>query len=104
MIAVGEIRDWHTADLAIKAAYSGHLVIASLHTNSIDTTLLRLKSLGCSEFLIGYCLRGIITQSLNTINGMVQLTSTILLCEKPYIMTDIHRQLTDFIKYNILLE
>ena len=104
VIAVGEIRDKHTADIAINAAYSGHLVIASLHTNSIDTTLLRLKSLGCSEFLIGYCLRGIITQSLDNRNDQLQLNSAILLCKKPYIMTDIHNQLTDFIKYNILLE
>ena len=64
IIAIGEIRDAKTADIVLQAAYSGHLVIASLHTNSIEATLLRLQSLGCSPFLISYCLRGIIAQDL----------------------------------------
>ena len=52
VIAIGEIRDANTADIVLQAAYSGHLVIASLHTNSVETTLLRLQSLGCSPFFL----------------------------------------------------
>ena len=65
VIAIGEIRDNQTAETVINAAYSGHLVIASLHTNDIEATLLRLSNLGVSPFLISYCLRGIIAQSFN---------------------------------------
>ena len=50
VIAIGEIRDANTADIVLQAAYSGHLVIASLHTNSVETTLLRLQSLGAHLF------------------------------------------------------
>ena len=50
VIAIGEIRDRKTAEAVINAAYSGHLIIASLHTNSIETTLLRLSNLGISPF------------------------------------------------------
>ena len=79
VIAIGEIRDKTTADLVLNAAYSGHLVLASLHTNSIKATLLRLYSLGCDPFLISYCLRYIISQELTTnknhtikLNGSIQ--------------------------------
>ncbi len=105
IIAVGEIRDQHTAEVALHAAYSGHLVLASLHTNAIDTTLLRLSSLGCSPFLISYCLRGIISQSLSlSSEGVFELTSHLLLCkDPPYIIQDITKELSDFLNYNILL-
>ena len=104
VIGIGEIRDANTAKIVLQAAYSGHLVIASLHTNSIETTLLRLQSLGCSPFLISYCLRGIISQELVTSKQQtIELKSNILLCNDPLIITDIEKELTAFIKHNKLI-
>lgn len=64
VIMLGEIRDKDTAAIALEAAYTGHLVVSSLHTHSVHATLMRLKSLGCDPFLVGYALRGIIAQEL----------------------------------------
>ncbi|MEC8678759.1 MAG: ATPase, T2SS/T4P/T4SS family, partial [Candidatus Margulisiibacteriota bacterium] len=103
VIAVGEIRDKQTAEIVINAAYSGHLVIASLHTNTIETTLLRLKNLGCSPFLISYCLRGIISQKLIQSKTKTQLSSSILQCIKPHIITDLEKDLSLFLKNNNII-
>jgi type II secretory ATPase GspE/PulE/Tfp pilus assembly ATPase PilB-like protein len=104
VIAVGEVRDKQTAEIVLNAAYSGHLVIASLHTNTIETTLLRLKNLGCSPFLISYCLRGIISQKLIQSKGKTQLSSSILQCSKPYIITDLEQDLSLFLKNNKIID
>jgi type IV pilus assembly protein PilB len=47
---VGEIRDLETADIAIKAAQTGHLVLSTLHTNDAPTTLTRLRNMGIAPF------------------------------------------------------
>ena len=49
---VGEIRDLETADIAIKAAQTGHLVLSTLHTNDAPTTLTRLMNMGVAPFNI----------------------------------------------------
>ena len=49
---VGEIRDLETADIAIKAAQTGHLVMSTLHTNDAPTTLTRLLNMGVAPFNI----------------------------------------------------
>ena len=49
---VGEIRDLETADIAIKAAQTGHLVLSTLHTNDAPTTLTRLLNMGVAPFNI----------------------------------------------------
>lgn len=64
VIMVGEIRDEVSAKVALDAAYTGHLVIATLHTADCKSTLLRLQSLGLESFMVGYCLKGIISQRL----------------------------------------
>ena len=64
IIMVGEIRDAQTAHIALEAAYTGHLVLSSLHTHDAKSTLLRLKHFGCDPFLVSYALRGIISQHL----------------------------------------
>ena len=105
VIAIGEIRDKQTAQTVINAAYSGHLIIASLHTNSIETTLHRLANLGCSPFLISYCLRGIISQTLRYKNQRPQLESDLLICQyPPVIISDIKKELTEFMKKNIRIK
>ena len=52
IIMVGEIRDLETADIAMKAAQTGHLVLSTLHTNDAPTTLTRLRNMGVAPFNI----------------------------------------------------
>ena len=52
VIMVGEIRDMETADIAIKAAQTGHLVLSTLHTNDAPTTLTRMRNMGIAPFNI----------------------------------------------------
>jgi type IV pilus assembly protein PilB len=52
IIMVGEVRDLETADIAIKAAQTGHLVLSTLHTNDAPTTLTRLLNMGVAPFNI----------------------------------------------------
>ena len=52
IIMVGEIRDLETADIAIKAAQTGHMVLSTLHTNDAPTTLTRLQNMGVAPFNI----------------------------------------------------
>ena len=52
VIMVGEIRDLETADISVKAAQTGHLVLSTLHTNDAPTTLTRLRNMGVAPFNI----------------------------------------------------
>lgn len=64
VIMVGEIRDGETADLAVQAALTGHLVFSTLHTNNAATALPRLLEMGIEPFLIASTVRAIIGQRL----------------------------------------
>jgi len=64
VIMVGEIRDEETASLAINAALTGHLVLATIHTNSAAGTIARLVDMGAEEFLLVSTLRVAIGQRL----------------------------------------
>ena len=64
IIAVGEIRDGETADIALRAAITGHLVLSTLHTNDAPSTIDRLLDMGVESFLISSALKGIISQRL----------------------------------------
>lgn len=64
IIMVGEIRDQETAQLAVQAALTGHLVFSTLHTNSAAGTLARLKDIGVEDFLLASSLAGIVSQRL----------------------------------------
>lgn len=64
VIMVGEIRDTETADLAVQAALTGHLVFSTLHTNNAATCLPRLLDMGIEPFLIASTVRIIIGQRL----------------------------------------
>ncbi len=64
VILVGEIRDAETAELAVRAALTGHLVLSSLHTNDAVSAVSRLEDLGIEPFLIAAVLRGVIAQRL----------------------------------------
>jgi general secretion pathway protein E len=64
IIMVGEIRDFETADNAIQAALTGHLVMSTLHTNDAPSSVTRLLDLGVPSFLINSVLIGVIAQRL----------------------------------------
>ncbi|MET4696324.1 general secretion pathway protein E [Endozoicomonas sp. NE40] len=64
IIMVGEIRDLETADMAIQAALTGHLVISTLHTNDAPSAVTRLMELGVPAYLIKATLLGIMAQRL----------------------------------------
>jgi type II secretory ATPase GspE/PulE/Tfp pilus assembly ATPase PilB-like protein len=64
VIMIGEIRDAETADIAIKAALTGHLVLSTLHTNSAVSAVTRLADMGVAPFLIGATLRLVVAQRL----------------------------------------
>lgn len=64
IIMVGEIRDRETAEVAIQAALTGHLVLSSLHTNNAPASITRLIDIGVQPFLIGATLLGILAQRL----------------------------------------
>lgn len=64
VLMVGEIRDEETADTALKAAMTGHLVFSTLHTNTAAGTVTRLIDIGCEPFLIGSTMNAIIAQRL----------------------------------------
>jgi type IV pilus assembly protein PilB len=53
VIMVGEIRDYETAEIAVKAALTGHLVLSTLHTNDAPSTVARLVNMGIEPFLVG---------------------------------------------------
>src|SRR5688572_9208849 len=64
IIMVGEIRDFDTADMAIQAALTGHLVFSTLHTNDAPTSITRLLDLGAPAYLLNSTLLGVMAQRL----------------------------------------
>jgi type IV pilus assembly protein PilB len=64
IIMVGEIRDFETAEIAIKAALTGHLVLSTLHTNDAPSTITRLLNMGIEPFLVSSSLILILAQRL----------------------------------------
>ena len=64
IILVGEIRDLETAEVAIQAALTGHLVFSTLHTNDAPSALTRLEDLGVKPFLVSTAVQGVLAQRL----------------------------------------
>ncbi len=64
IILVGEIRDFETAEIAIKAAMTGHLVLSTVHTNDAPSTISRLMNMGIEPFLVGTSVHLICAQRL----------------------------------------
>ncbi|HMV38748.1 MAG TPA: type II secretion system ATPase GspE [Plasticicumulans sp.] len=64
VIMVGEIRDPETADIAIQASMTGHLVLSTLHTNSAVGAIARLRDMGVEPFLLASSLIGVLAQRL----------------------------------------
>jgi type IV pilus assembly protein PilB len=64
IILVGEIRDFETAEIAVKAALTGHLVLSTLHTNDAPSTINRLMNMGIEPFLVASSLNLVCAQRL----------------------------------------
>ena len=64
IIMIGEIRDGETAEIAVRASITGHLVVSTLHTNSTASSVARLEDMGIESYLIADSLVGIIAQRL----------------------------------------
>jgi len=76
VVMVGEIRDLETAEIAVQASLTGHLVLSTLHTNSAVGTVTRLRDMGVEPFLLSSSLIGVLAQRL------VRLLCTH--CKRPY--------------------
>ncbi|WP_300350557.1 GspE/PulE family protein [Clostridium sp.] len=64
IIMIGEIRDTETAQIAIRSAITGHLVLSTLHTNDAPSSILRLEDMGVQRYLIANAVKGVIAQRL----------------------------------------
>jgi general secretion pathway protein E len=64
IIMIGEIRDLETAQIAVQAALTGHMVLSTLHTNSSAATVARLRDMGLEDYLLTATLNGIMAQRL----------------------------------------
>jgi type IV pilus assembly protein PilB len=64
VVMVGEIRDKETAEIAVQAALTGHLVLSTLHTNDSPTTFTRLVDMGVEPFLVSSSMLGVLAQRL----------------------------------------
>lgn len=64
VIMIGEIRDLETAEIAARAALTGHLVLSTLHTNSAASAITRLRDMGLEDYLLAAVLRGVLSQRL----------------------------------------
>ncbi len=80
VIMVGEIRDFETAEIAIHASLTGHLVFSTLHTNDAASAVTRLIEMGVQPFLISTSLLGVLAQRL--------VRKLCMKCRTPYIPTD----------------
>ena len=64
IILVGEMRDFETAEIGLRAAMTGHMVLSTLHTNDSVSTAMRLIDMGCDAYLVASSLRAIMAQRL----------------------------------------
>ncbi len=64
VVMVGEIRDRETAEIAIQAALTGHLVLSTLHTNDAPSAITRLVDMGIEPYLLSSCIIGVLAQRL----------------------------------------
>ncbi|MFW5998199.1 MAG: GspE/PulE family protein [bacterium] len=64
IIMIGEIRDKETAQIAVRAALTGHLVLSTLHTNDAISSIIRLENIGIPSYLVAATLKGVIAQRL----------------------------------------
>lgn len=99
IILVGEIRDYETAEIAIKSALTGHLVLSTIHTNDAPSTITRLLNMGVEPFLV--------TASLNSIVAQRLIRTVCPVCKEetevaPQVLIDLGvspKEVSDFVVY-----
>lgn len=79
IILVGEMRDHETAEIGLRAAMTGHMVLSTLHTNDSVSTAMRLIDMGCDAYLVASSLRAVIAQRL--------VRKVCIHCRAPYSLT-----------------
>jgi len=85
IIMIGEIRDAETAEIAVRAAITGHIVLSTIHTNDAPSTIMRLADMGIKPFLITTSVKGIVAQ---------RLARTICSnCKKAHIITEEEKEI-----------
>lgn len=88
VVLLGEIRDHETAQIAIEAALTGHLVLSTLHTNDAPSAVTRLVEMGIEPFLVGSALDAVVAQRLaRRLCGK---------CKEPYLPTPVELQAARF--------
>ena len=85
IIMIGEIRDTETAQIAVQASITGHLVVSTLHTNSSASTLTRLMDMGIESYLLADSMVGVIAQRL--------VRRLCPACKQPYYASDYEKRL-----------
>lgn len=90
VVMVGEIRDRETAEIAVRAAITGHLVLSTLHANDTVSTVVRLVDMGIDNYLLAASLSGVISQRL--------VRKICPSCKTPYIPQDFEREILGIAK------
>ncbi|MEG2058987.1 MAG: GspE/PulE family protein [Lachnospiraceae bacterium] len=90
VIMIGEIRDIETAQIAVRASITGHLVLSTLHTNSAAATITRLVDMGVETYLLSDAIKGIIAQRL--------VRKLCPHCKKPHLATPKEQLLLEYTK------
>jgi type IV pilus assembly protein PilB len=93
IILIGEIRDSETAEIAIRSAITGHLVLSTLHTNDAPSSIIRLVDMGIQPFLVASSLVGVIAQRL--------VRRVCPNCCAPYIPSEDEKEFLDLDKSDI---
>ncbi len=96
IVMIGEMRDSETADIGIRAAITGHLVLSTLHTNDAASTIVRLVDMGVAPYMVATSLIGVIAQRLVKVlcpkckkqrmstdeeNGLMKIPESVPVCE-----------------------
>lgn len=94
IVMLGEIRDTETAEIAVRAAITGHLVLSTIHTNDAPSSIVRLKDMGVAPYLVSSALVGIIAQRL--------IRKLCIHCKEEYIASDYEKEILGVPKYQDL--
>ena len=91
IIMIGEIRDQETAQIAVQASITGHLVVSTLHTNSAASTISRLADMGIENYLLADSMIGVIAQRL--------VRRLCPACKKEHYLTEEEKEVMDIPRY-----
>lgn len=85
IVMIGEIRDGETAEIAVRAAITGHLVLSTMHTNDAASSIIRLEDMGIESYLVAASISGIVAQRL--------VKKICPKCKESYIVSDFEKNM-----------